>query len=116
VTTDALCNASFGPLVFAVPPGQTIFSATATDPANNTSEFSVAFPVGAPPTPTPTVTPTSTPTPPGPTPTPTFTPTVIPSPGPGAGAAAVPTLAPGLMALFGVALAAAGLLLLRRSS
>jgi CSLREA domain-containing protein len=116
VTTDGTCNASFGPLVFTVPLGQTIFSATATDPANNTSEFAVAFPVGAPPTPTPTptVTPTSTPTPPGPTPTPTFTPTVTPSPGPGA--AAVPTLAPGMMALFGVALAAAGLLLLRRNS
>jgi CSLREA domain-containing protein len=112
VTTDGSCNASFGPLVFAVPPGQTIFSATATDPANNTSEFAVAFPVGAPPTPTPTstVTPTSTPTPPGPTPT--STPTVTPS----SGAVAVPTLAPGLLALFGAALAVAGLLLLRRSS
>jgi CSLREA domain-containing protein len=119
VTTNASCNATFGPLVFAVPPGQTIFSATATDPANNTSEFSVAFPVGAPPTPTPTatptVTPTSTPTSPGSTPTPTLAPTVTPSPG-GAGPASVPTLAPGLMTLFGVALAAAGLLLLRRSS
>ncbi len=120
VTTDALCNANFGPLVFAVPPGQPIFSATATDPSGNTSEFSVAFPLGAPPTPTPTatptLTPTSTPTPQGPTPTPTLTPTVTPSPGPGAGPAAVPTLTPGLMALFGIALAAAGLLLLRRSA
>jgi CSLREA domain-containing protein len=40
--TDASCNASFGPLVFTVPRGQIIFSATATDPANNTSEFSLA--------------------------------------------------------------------------
>jgi CSLREA domain-containing protein len=114
VTTDGTCNASFGPLVFAVPPGETIFTATATDPANNTSEFAVAFPVGAPPTPTPTptVTPTSTPTPPGPTPTPTLTPTAPPS----SGAVAVPTLAPGLMALFAAALAVAALLLLRRSS
>lgn len=49
VMTDAGCNASFGPLVFAVPPGQTIFSATATDPdgIGNTSEFSVAFPPAA---------------------------------------------------------------------
>jgi parallel beta-helix repeat protein len=49
VTTNAACNANFGPLVFAVPPGQTIFSATATDPANNTSEFSTAFAAAAPP-------------------------------------------------------------------
>jgi len=42
VTTDASCKGSFGPLVFPVPPGQIIFSATATDPANNTSEFSLA--------------------------------------------------------------------------
>lgn len=47
VTTNASCNVSFGPFTFAVPPGQTIFSATATDPANNTSEFSVAFAAAA---------------------------------------------------------------------
>ena len=49
VTTNGTCSASFGPLVFAVSPGQTVFSATATDPANNTSEFSAAFAAGAPP-------------------------------------------------------------------
>ncbi len=49
VTTNASCNGSFGPLVFAVPAGQSIFSATATDPADNTSEFSVAFAAAAPP-------------------------------------------------------------------
>ena len=47
VTTDALCDGSFGPLVFPVPSGQTVFAATATDPANNTSEFSVAFTAAA---------------------------------------------------------------------
>lgn len=39
VTTDTNGNASFGPLSFAVPPGITEFSATATDPDGNTSEF-----------------------------------------------------------------------------
>jgi len=40
VTTDGSGNASFGPLVSAVPSGQTVFTSTATDPGNNTSEFS----------------------------------------------------------------------------
>ena len=48
VMTDASCDASFGPLVFPVPSGQTVFAATATDPSNNTSEFSVAFTGAAP--------------------------------------------------------------------
>lgn len=43
VTTDASCNASFGPLRFPFPSGQTTFSATATDRQNNTSEFSACF-------------------------------------------------------------------------
>ncbi len=51
VTTDSACNASFGPLVFAVPPGQANFTATATDAAtnlpNSTSEFSAAFALAA---------------------------------------------------------------------
>lgn len=41
VTTDASGNASFGPLVFAVPVGQNVITSTATDVAlGNTSEFS----------------------------------------------------------------------------
>jgi hypothetical protein len=40
VTTDGSCNASFGPLSFAVPNGENVITATATDPAGNTSEFS----------------------------------------------------------------------------
>jgi uncharacterized repeat protein (TIGR01451 family) len=52
VTTDGTCNASFGPLVFAIPGGQTIITATATDPAGNTSEFSACLDAaGAPPPP-----------------------------------------------------------------
>ncbi len=109
VTTDGAGNASFGPLPFAVPPGQPIITSTSTGPSGNTSEFSAAQPgaCSALPTPTPTVTPTTTPTI-GVTPTPTAP--------PAGGAVSVPTLAPGLMALFGVALAAMGLLLLRKSS
>jgi hypothetical protein len=40
ITTDNAGNASFGPLSFAVPPGRSIITATATDPDGNTSEFS----------------------------------------------------------------------------
>jgi hypothetical protein len=39
VTTDANGDASFGPLTFAAPDNADI-TATATDPAGNTSEFS----------------------------------------------------------------------------
>ena len=46
VMTDANCNASFGPLTFAVPNGQAFVTATATDPSNNTSEFSALLPPG----------------------------------------------------------------------
>ncbi|MEO8055813.1 MAG: hypothetical protein ABI768_11695, partial [Acidobacteriota bacterium] len=107
VTTDGTGNVSFGPLPFAVPAGQPVITSTSTGPSGNTSEFSAA-PSGAPPTPTPTPTstPTTTPTVTGPTPT--------PGPGP-AGAVPVPTLFPSLMAFFGLALAAAGILALRRS-
>ena len=45
VTTDAAGNASFSAVVSAAPSGQSIFSATATDPAGNTSEFSKAIAV-----------------------------------------------------------------------
>ena len=40
VTTDAAGNASFGPLTFVIPAGQSVITATATRPTNNTSEFS----------------------------------------------------------------------------
>lgn len=40
VTTDADGNASFGPMAIAVPAGKLEFTATATDPDGNTSEFS----------------------------------------------------------------------------
>ncbi len=119
VTTDVSCNASFGPLVFAAPPGQTIFTATATDPANNTSEFSRCFPLGI--VPTPTVTPTPTPTVTGtvpPTSTPTATPpgaTPTPTPPQGPAGVVVPTLSPFLLALFAAALALSAILLVRRN-
>jgi hypothetical protein len=48
VTTDGSGNASFGPLVLAVPPGQAVITATATDNAtSNTSEFSQCAAPGA---------------------------------------------------------------------
>ncbi len=112
VTTDGTCNASFGPLVFAISGGQTIITATATDPANNTSEFSVCLnAAGAPPTPTPTTTPTTIATA-----TPTTTPTVTPTPttGPPGAASNIPTLSDGMLALLGLALVAAALTLLKR--
>jgi hypothetical protein len=117
------CDVSFGPLVFPVPAGQTIFTATATELPSNTSEFSACFPVvgAVTPTNTPTSTPTNTPTltptntPAGvATSTPTSTPTRTPTQG-GAPAVVVPTLTPGLLALLGLALAAAAILLIRRS-
>jgi CSLREA domain-containing protein len=40
VATNGACTASIGPVMFAVPAGQNVFTATATDPAGNTSEFS----------------------------------------------------------------------------
>ncbi len=77
-------NISFGGVV--VPDGW-FLTATATDPDNNTSEFSGCAEVVGPPEPTPSPTPTATPTPtptptrtPTPTPTPTATPTPTPTP------------------------------------
>jgi len=46
VTTDATGNKTFGPLVFASTAGNVVFTATATDAAGNTSEFSAC--VGLP--------------------------------------------------------------------
>ena len=112
VTTNGSCNAAFGPLAFPVPAGQTIFSATATDPSNNTSEFSAAFPLGPPPTPTPTPTATPTGTPVA-TPTPTATPTPVPG---GPQSNSVPTLSGGMLALLGLVLAGAALTLLKRAA
>jgi len=45
VTTDGSGNASFGPLVFAVPAGQGVITSTATTASGDTSEFS-ACPTG----------------------------------------------------------------------
>lgn len=75
VTTGGGGNASFGPVLFPVTDGQSVLTATATDPVNGTSMFSQCFST-APPTPTPTPTPTATPTP---TPTPTPSPTPAPT-------------------------------------
>jgi CSLREA domain-containing protein len=47
-TTNGTCDATFGPVAFPVPGGQTIITATATDPGNNTSEFSACFATGLP--------------------------------------------------------------------
>ncbi|MEO8189747.1 MAG: hypothetical protein ABI682_05355 [Acidobacteriota bacterium] len=117
VTTDASCNATFGPLAFAVPAGQTVFTSTATGSPTNTSQFSACFVAGGvlpSPTPTPTVTPIVTGTPIPPTVTPTGPPAPTGTPFPGAPPTAVPTLSEGALALFGIGLAALALLLIRR--
>jgi CSLREA domain-containing protein len=100
VSTDVNCGATFGPLIFPIPAGQNVITATATllvnlasrapqtlrarsvsalPPPFDTSEFSACFTVALP-TNTPTNTPTSTPTntstnTPTNTPTNTLTPT-----------------------------------------
>lgn len=49
VTTSGSGNATFGPLVFAVPAGQAVITSTATDVTlGNTSEFSQCLPTGGP--------------------------------------------------------------------
>ena len=79
VNTNASGNASVN-VVFPVTVADGWFiTSTATDPANNTSEFSQCQRVSGPPTPTPTITPTSTRTL-TPTPTNTATPTNTPTP------------------------------------
>ncbi|MEO8190773.1 MAG: CSLREA domain-containing protein [Acidobacteriota bacterium] len=117
VTTNGSGDASFGPLPFAVPPGQPIITSTATSAAGNTSEFSAAQPGGCSGLPafTPTPTPTGT-IPATATRTPTaiggVTPTVTPQ---GPGGVVVPTLSPFLLALFAAALALSAILLVRRN-
>jgi parallel beta-helix repeat protein len=79
VNTNASGDASVN-MVFPVTIADGWFiTTTATDPANNTSEFSQCRRVSGPPTPTPTITPTSTRTL---TPTPTITPTPTNTPTP----------------------------------
>ena len=53
VTTDGSGDASFGPLSFPVPDGQSVFTATATDFVDNTSEFSQCSNAAINPPPTP---------------------------------------------------------------
>ncbi|HEY1251433.1 MAG TPA: hypothetical protein VGH97_09605 [Thermoanaerobaculia bacterium] len=122
VPTDASCNGAFGPLVFPIPAGETIITATATDPGGNTSEFSACVTAGGGGGATPTSTPTTTPTAPGPTSTPTIpgptaTPTVpvpTPTPNPNGPPATIPTLSLSVMLALAAALAAVAVLLLRR--
>ena len=128
-------NGSFGPVIFPIPGGQGAITATATIltvgsllPAE-TSGFSACFVQGVPTT-TPTNTPTNTPTgqPTGtPTNTPTNTPSLTPTGTPtvtltatrtptvNAPAAVVPTLSPSMLGLLALALAAAAIVLFRRS-
>ena len=79
VSTGASCIGAFNVTLAVAVANGTIVTATATDPGNNTSEFSQCFTAGVtvPPTATPTLTPSITPG--GPTLTPTFTPSSTPT-------------------------------------
>ena len=79
VSTGASCIGAFNVTLAVAVANGTIVTATATDPSNNTSEFSQCFTAGVtlPPTATPTLTPSITPG--GPTLTPTFTPSSTPT-------------------------------------
>ncbi|MGE5212605.1 MAG: CSLREA domain-containing protein [Nitrospirota bacterium] len=104
VTSDGNCSASFGPLTFPLPAGDTVASATATrlDGTGSpieTSEFSQCINIFGVPTPTPTATATSTASPsatftPTATPTATPSPTVTPTVTPTATATTTPTASP----------------------
>ena len=103
VTTDGSGNVNINSTFLVGSTG--VLTATATDPTNDTSEFSACSTISVvTPTNTPTNTPTSTPTN-TPTSTPTSTPTTV---------VVVPTLNKSGMLIFGLLIAAAGLLLLVR--
>ncbi|HKV07553.1 MAG TPA: IPTL-CTERM sorting domain-containing protein [Thermoanaerobaculia bacterium] len=55
VTTDGSGNGSFGPAVLAIPAGQPVITATATNPAGHTSEFSSCVTAAGGPPPLPTL-------------------------------------------------------------
>src|SRR5262249_8914699 len=114
VTTDGNCSATFGPLTFSLPTGNTVATATATrlDGSGNpieTSEVAQGINIfGAPTTtPTATATPTATSTPTAtatathtPTPTATFTPIPTATFTPTATATATHTPSPTATATF----------------
>jgi len=88
IPTDANCNATINVTFPVIVQGGHVITATATDPTNNTSEFSACrVVVGGTPTPTPTVTAT-------PTATPTATATTTPTGTPGPPRRATPTPRP----------------------
>jgi CSLREA domain-containing protein len=116
VTTDVTCNGSFN-VALPIGAGETVITATATDPAGNTSEFSACLVAGAGPTPTPTPTPTATATPTvAATPTPTLAATPTPTSGGPANASNVPALSEGMLAWLALALVGVSLLLLRKAA
>jgi CSLREA domain-containing protein len=80
VSTDAFCHASFSVTLQGGVTAGSVITATATDPNNNTSEFSQCFVVGGVVTPTPTITPGGPTLTPTITLTPTSTPTVTSTP------------------------------------
>ena len=80
VSTDAFCHGSFNVTLAAGVTAGSVITATATDPNNNTSEFSQCFAVTGIVTATPTITPGGPTLTPTNTPTPTSTATITPTP------------------------------------